>query len=133
MHSFAAAGAAFLICVLWFDLMFDTQVRGHDGDLVPEAALVSISGYYRGIARAWPMNRLVAVVMLGTVLVIVMRLFSARITGGSNGSRYSPPSARSDSRGSAPFLTPRAWVRLPTHPKSNRGSRAESTRITSTV
>jgi hypothetical protein len=74
MHSFAAAGAAFLICVLWFDLMFDTQVRGHDGELVPEAALASISGYYRGIARAWPMNRLVAVVMLGTVLVIVMEI-----------------------------------------------------------
>jgi len=74
MHSFAAAGAAFLICVLWFDLMFDTQVRGHDGDVVPETALVSISGYYRGIARAWPMNRLVAVVMLATVLVIVLEI-----------------------------------------------------------
>ncbi len=32
MHAFAAAGAAFLICVLWFDLMFDAQVRGHDGE-----------------------------------------------------------------------------------------------------
>src|SRR5271168_4344228 len=74
MHSFAAAGAAFLICVLWFDLMFDTQVRGHDGAAVPEAALASISGYYRGIGRAWPMNRLVAVVMLGTVLVIVLEI-----------------------------------------------------------
>src|SRR5271169_6161794 len=74
MHSFAAAGAAFLICVLWFDLMFDTQVRGHDGAAVPEAALASISGYYRGIARAWPMNRLVAVVMLLTVLVIVFEI-----------------------------------------------------------
>src|SRR5271169_917349 len=78
MHSFAAAGAAFLICVLWFDLMFDTQVRGHDGDAVPEAALASISGYYRGIARAWPMNRLVAVVMLGTVLVIVLEIVFGR-------------------------------------------------------
>jgi hypothetical protein len=74
MHSFAAAGAAFLICVLWFDLMFDTQVRGHDGEVVPEAALASISGYYRGIARAWPMNRLVALVMLLTVLVIVLEI-----------------------------------------------------------
>ena len=35
MHTFAAAGAAFLICVLWFDLMFDVQVRRHDGDQVP--------------------------------------------------------------------------------------------------
>jgi hypothetical protein len=74
MHSFAAAGAAFLICVLWFDLMFDTQVRGHDGEVVPETALASISGYYRGIARAWPMNRLVALVMLLPVLVIVLEI-----------------------------------------------------------
>ena len=27
MHSFAAAGAAFLLAVLWFDLMFDVQTR----------------------------------------------------------------------------------------------------------
>jgi hypothetical protein len=54
--------------------MFDTQVRGHDGDVVPETALASISGYYRGIARAWPMNRLVTLVMLLTVLVIVFEI-----------------------------------------------------------
>ena len=80
MHSFAAAGAAFLICVLWFDLMFDTQVRGHDGEVVPETALASISGYYRGIARAWPMNRLVALVMLLTVLVIVLGDYFRRVS-----------------------------------------------------
>src|SRR6267378_4476866 len=27
MHSFAAAGAGFLLAVLWFDLMFDVQTR----------------------------------------------------------------------------------------------------------
>jgi hypothetical protein len=75
MHTFAAAGAAFLICVLWFDLMFDVQVRGHDGDAVPASALASISGYYRRVTReAWPMNRLIAVVMLLTLLVIVIEI-----------------------------------------------------------
>jgi hypothetical protein len=75
MHTFAAAGAAFLICVLWFDLMFDVQVRGHDGDSVPASALASISGYYRRVTReAWPMNRLIAVVMLLTLLVIVIEI-----------------------------------------------------------
>ncbi|MGA7869325.1 MAG: hypothetical protein WCA22_00360 [Candidatus Binatus sp.] len=74
MHAFAAAGAAFLICVLWFDLMFDVQVRGHDGE-VPANALASISGYYRRVTReAWPMNRLIALVMLLTLLVIVIEI-----------------------------------------------------------
>ncbi|MGC1397980.1 hypothetical protein [Candidatus Binatus sp.] len=79
MHTFAAAGAAFLICVLWFDLMFDVQVRGHDGDQVPAAALASISGYYRRVTReAWPMNRLIAVVMLLTLLVIILEIVFGR-------------------------------------------------------
>lgn len=79
MHTFAAAGAAFLICVLWFDLMFDTQVRGHDGEQVPAAALASISGYYRRVTRqAWPMNRLIAAVMLLTVMVIVLEIVLGR-------------------------------------------------------
>jgi hypothetical protein len=79
MHTFAVAGAAFLICVLWFDLMFDVQVRGHDGEQVPAAELASISGYYRRVTReAWPMNRLIAVVMLLTVLVIILEIVFGR-------------------------------------------------------
>lgn len=79
MHTFAVAGAAFLICVLWFDLMFDVQVRGHDGDSVPPTALASISGYYRRVTReAWPMNRLIAVVMLLTLLVIILEIALGR-------------------------------------------------------
>jgi len=78
MHTFAAAGAAFLVCVLWFDLMFDVQVRGHYGE-VPANALASISGYYRRVTReAWPMNRLIAVVMLLTLLVIVLEIVLGR-------------------------------------------------------
>jgi len=42
MHSFAAAGAGFLLAVLWFDLMFDVQTRKHAGDLLPPEVLASI-------------------------------------------------------------------------------------------
>jgi hypothetical protein len=41
--AFVSAGAGFLIAVLWFDLMFDVQVRGHPGQLLPEVALVMLA------------------------------------------------------------------------------------------
>jgi len=57
----AAAGAAFLLAVLWFDLMFEVQSRGHAGDPLPSEVLASISAYYRRVTtEAYPMNRLVA-------------------------------------------------------------------------
>lgn len=66
-----AAGAGFLLAVLWFDLMFDVQVRGHAGPSLPEEVLASIAGYYRRVTtRARPMNRLVAVAMVATLAAI---------------------------------------------------------------
>ncbi len=47
MHACIASGAAFLICVLWFDLMFDVQTRNHEGDALPTEVLASISSYSR--------------------------------------------------------------------------------------
>ena len=74
MHSFAAAGAAFLIAVLWFDLMFDVQARRRAEPLPPEV-LASISAYYRRVTtQARPMGALVSVVMLLTVAAIVAEL-----------------------------------------------------------
>jgi hypothetical protein len=71
MHSFAAAGAGFLLAVLWFDLMFDVQTRKHAGDALPPEVLASISAYYRRVTtEAYPMNRLVALVMLLTLAAI---------------------------------------------------------------
>jgi hypothetical protein len=68
MHAFAAAGAGFPLAVLWFDLMFDMQTRKHAGNVLPPEVLASISGYYRRVTtEAYPMNRLVAVVMLLTL------------------------------------------------------------------
>jgi len=61
MHACAAAGAGFLIAVLWFDLMFDVQTRKHSGDTIPAEVLASISAYYRRVTiEAYPMNRAIA-------------------------------------------------------------------------
>ena len=76
MHACVASGAAFLIAVLWFDLMFDVQTRKHAGDTLPAKVLASISAYYRRVTiEAYPMNRLIAVVMILTLLAIVVEIF----------------------------------------------------------
>ena len=75
MHACAASGAAFLIAVLWFDLMFDVQTRKHAGAALPSEILSSISAYYRRVTiEAWPMNRLIALVMLLTLLAIIAEI-----------------------------------------------------------
>ena len=72
MTPFVTAGAGFLLAVLWFDLMFDVQVlraeRRDDG-------VASMSAYYRRVTlEAYPMNRLVALVMLGTLAALVAQM-----------------------------------------------------------
>ena len=76
MSAFVTAGGGFLLSVLWFDLMFDVQVLGHSGKVaLPEAVLASIAGYYaRVTTAARPMNRLVALVMVGTLAAIVVEI-----------------------------------------------------------
>lgn len=75
MHAIAAAGAGFLICVLWFDLMFDVQVRRHSGPVLPAPVLASIGAYYRRVTHgARPMGRLVSLVMLMTLAAIVTEI-----------------------------------------------------------
>src|SRR4051812_25376804 len=55
--------------------MHDVQVRGHDGPELPEPVLASIAGYYARVTTgARPMNRLVALAMLGTVVAIVVEI-----------------------------------------------------------
>jgi hypothetical protein len=71
MDSLVAAGAGFLLAVLWFDLMFDVQVLPHRSGDVPEPVLASIAGYYRRVTtEAHPMNRFVALAMLVTMVAI---------------------------------------------------------------
>jgi hypothetical protein len=75
MSAVAAAGGGFLLAVLWFDLMFDVQVAGNRGELLPEQVLASIAGYYaRVTTAARPMNRLVAAVMVLTLAALVTEL-----------------------------------------------------------
>jgi len=75
MNALAAAGAGFLVAVLWFDLMFDVQTRGHAGDRLPSDVLASISAYYRRVTtEASPMSRLIPGVMAVTVLAIVTEI-----------------------------------------------------------
>ena len=75
MNAVAAAGAGFLVAVLWFDLMFDVQTRGHGGDRLPGEVLASISAYYRRVTtEAGPMSRLIPAVMAMTVLTIVAEI-----------------------------------------------------------
>jgi ER membrane protein SH3 len=73
--AFVTAGAGFLLAVLWFDLMHDVQVRGHGGRELPENVLASISTYYaRVTSAARPMNRLIALVMLATLVAVVVQI-----------------------------------------------------------
>ena len=55
--------------------MFDTQVLGKSGATLPEETLDSISRYYsRVTTTARPMNRLVGLAMLGTLIALVVQV-----------------------------------------------------------
>jgi hypothetical protein len=75
MIAFVTAGTGFLLAVLWFDLMFDMQVVGHNAGELSEDVLASVSSYYRRVTTAArPMNLLIAVVMLVTLASIVAEI-----------------------------------------------------------
>jgi hypothetical protein len=82
MTAAICAGTGFLLAVLWFDLMFDVQVRPHRDGEVPEPVLASIAGYYaRVTTNARPMNRLVAAAMVTTATLLVVRTFAGDLPG----------------------------------------------------
>ena len=70
-----AAGAWFLIAVLWFDLMFDVQVLRHRKEAqVSEGVLESIAAYYHRVTTtASPMGRLVALVMAVLLVALIVQ------------------------------------------------------------
>ncbi|MEN8159085.1 MAG: hypothetical protein ABFS41_03325 [Myxococcota bacterium] len=69
------ACGGFLIAVLWMDLMFDVQTLRQREDVLPEAVLDSIAGYYRRVTtEAAPMSRLVALVMAVAVATTLTQL-----------------------------------------------------------
>jgi hypothetical protein len=58
--------------------MFDVQTRKHPGNPLPAEVLASISAYYRRVTtEAYPMNRLVALVMVLTLISIVAQIVEA--------------------------------------------------------
>jgi hypothetical protein len=72
VQALVTAGAGFLLAVLWFDLMFDSQVVAYRSTEMPDGVVGSISSYYRRVTtEAGPMSRLVALFMLVTVFGIV--------------------------------------------------------------
>jgi hypothetical protein len=72
---FVTAGGAFLFTILYADLMFDVQALGHTARELPEDVLGSIAGYYgRVTISARPLNRLVVVVMVGTLAAIAVQI-----------------------------------------------------------
>jgi hypothetical protein len=80
VNAFVAAGAGFLLAVLWLDLMFDVQARDATRGGVAAPALTSVRTYYaRVTTAARPMNRLIAAAMLATLAAIVIEI--ARGTG----------------------------------------------------
>ena len=69
-------GGGFLFAVLWFDLMFDVQVRGASPSI---AALGSIAAYYRRVTiEATPMGHLVAAVMVTALVASLVDVARAR-------------------------------------------------------
>jgi hypothetical protein len=78
VNAVAAAGAGFLLCVLWFDLMFDVQALRAPARELPEAVLASIAPYYaRVTTAARPMNRLIPFAMACTLGAIVVEIVRA--------------------------------------------------------
>jgi hypothetical protein len=76
VRAVASAGAGFLLAVLWFDLMFDVQVRGHAREVLPDEIRSSIAAYYARVTTgARPMNRLIALAMLATIGSEITLLF----------------------------------------------------------
>jgi hypothetical protein len=75
VHAGATAGLGFLLAVLWFDLMFDVQVRGRPDAVLPADTRDSIAAYYRRVTTAArPMNRLIALVMAVTLGALIGEL-----------------------------------------------------------
>jgi hypothetical protein len=75
VNALAAAGGGFLLAVLWFDLMFDVQTLAHREPQLPEEVLASIASYYRRVTTAArPMNRLIALAMLATIVALVLEI-----------------------------------------------------------
>ena len=74
MRSVILASGGFLLGILWMDLLFDVQLF-RDGS----AAVATIAPYYRhATIEAYPMNRLIAAMMLVTAIGALIQLVRSR-------------------------------------------------------
>lgn len=79
-----AACGGFLLAVLWFDLMFDVQVRAHPRGDLPEPVLASIAGYYRRVTiEAFAMSQAVAAAMLVGILALLRQWQTGAMASGT--------------------------------------------------
>lgn len=74
------AGLGFLSGILWIDLMFDVQMlRARRSDArAAERSLSAVAAYYRhATSGARPLDLMIAIVMVATVLALVAQLLAA--------------------------------------------------------
>jgi hypothetical protein len=77
MAALLSACGGFLLGVLWMDLLFDVQVLGAD----LQTAVASIVAYYRrATVQAYPMNRVIGLVMLATVITLAYGVVRRRVS-----------------------------------------------------
>ena len=82
MTRVAAASGAFLLAVLWMDLMFDVQALRLSGGAEDAVILASVAAYYRRVTtEAAPMNQLIGAVMVVTLVVSILRLVRGVTSG----------------------------------------------------
>ena len=74
MRPLSCASGGFLLGILWMDLLFDVQLFR-----AGPAAVPTIAAYYRhATIEAYPMNRLIAVMMLVTAIGALIQLLRSR-------------------------------------------------------
>jgi hypothetical protein len=80
MSQAMVGSGGFLFAVLWFDLMFDVQVVGLPGAVLPEEILASIAAYYHRVTTAAdPMGKAVGLMMVFTVVGTIVQLRSRAV------------------------------------------------------
>jgi hypothetical protein len=79
-HGWVAAGAALLLAVVWWDMIFDSQVLRHPTGTLPPDVLATTSSYYRRCTvDGGPMMYLPVVVMVLVLIGIVLELVRSTI------------------------------------------------------
>jgi hypothetical protein len=80
LQTIIAVGAAFLFAVLWFDMMFDTQVGKYPSGALPAEILASLSTYYRRVTvEGAPMMYLPVAVMALVLAAVILELVGATV------------------------------------------------------